>query len=285
MRYNSGMTSITLPIADRWFDRVQVDDSITLLWEPHVVPLMRCNIWHVRGRDRDLVIDTGMGVTSLVEAAADLFDRPITAVATHGHADHIGGHHEFDDVVAHPNEAALLAAPNFDSLDPELAWGDAVLEGLRASGYELAERYFVTALPPGVTFQSYAQRAAPVTRLVDEGDTIDTGDRSFEVLHLPGHSPGSIGLWESATGTLFSGDAIYDGPLLDELPESDIDDYCTTMERLLTLPVTVVHAGHDPSFDRSRLHELARRYLADRGGCHAEPNSDPRGFPQSGGVQ
>jgi hypothetical protein len=32
----------------------------------------------------------------------------------------------------------------------------------------------------------------------------------------------------------------------------------------LTLPVTVVHAGHDPSFDRRRLHELAKQYLARR---------------------
>ena len=46
---------------------------------------------------------------------------------------------------------------------------------------------------------------------------VDIGNRHFEVLHLPGHSPGSIGLWEEASGTLFSGDAVYDGPLLDEL--------------------------------------------------------------------
>ena len=83
-------------------------------------------------------------------------------------------------------------------------------------------------------------------------------------MHLPGHSPGSIGLWERDTGTLFSGDAIYDGPLLDELPESSIDEYCRTMERLLTLPVTVVHGGHDPSFGRERLRELARAYLERR---------------------
>src|SRR5436309_1538339 len=48
-----------LQIADRWFERRRIDDDITLLWEPHVVPLLRCNIWHVRGRDRDLLIDTG----------------------------------------------------------------------------------------------------------------------------------------------------------------------------------------------------------------------------------
>ena len=90
------------------------------------------------------------------------------------------------------------------------------------------------------------------------------GNRHFEVLHLPGHSPGSIGLFEAATETLFSGDAVYDGPLLDELPESDISDYVRTMKRLLELPVRVVHAGHDPSFGGERLRELASAYLERR---------------------
>ncbi len=90
---------------------------------------------------------------------------------------------------------------------------------------------------------------------------IDLGDRAFEVLHLPGHSRGSIGLWEPSTGTLFSGDAIYDGPLLDELPESNIVSYIRTMKRMRELPVSVVHAGHEPSFGRARLHELIDAYL------------------------
>lgn len=93
---------------------------------------------------------------------------------------------------------------------------------------------------------------------------IDLGNRVLEVLHLPGHSPGSIGLWESATGILFSGDAIYDGPLLDELPGSEIASYINTMRRLEKLPARVVHAGHDPSFDGTRLRQLARAYLERR---------------------
>ena len=84
------------------------------------------------------------------------------------------------------------------------------------------------------------------------------------MLHLPGHSPGSIGLWEAKTGTLFSGDAIYDGPLLDEIDGADIPTYVRTMKRLRALPVEVVHAGHDPSFGRARLIELCDAYLAKR---------------------
>ena len=93
---------------------------------------------------------------------------------------------------------------------------------------------------------------------------VDLGDRAFEVMHLPGHSPGSIGLYEQRTQTLFSGDAIYDGPLLDTLADSDIALYRRTMQRLLELPVSIVHAGHDPSFDGARLQTLARAYLDSR---------------------
>jgi glyoxylase-like metal-dependent hydrolase (beta-lactamase superfamily II) len=84
------------------------------------------------------------------------------------------------------------------------------------------------------------------------------------VLHLPGHSPGSIGLWEAKTGTLFSGDAVYDGPLLDQLDGSDVSDYIRTMQRLRALPVRVVHGGHDASFGRERLIKLIDTYLSSR---------------------
>jgi glyoxylase-like metal-dependent hydrolase (beta-lactamase superfamily II) len=102
------------------------------------------------------------------------------------------------------------------------------------------------------------------TRTLEEGDVVDLGDRHFEVLHLPGHSPGSLGLWEQASGILFSGDAIYDGPLLDDLPDSDVSDYVRTMQRLRELPVRVVHGGHDASFGRERLIELANAYIVSR---------------------
>src|SRR5690606_15480213 len=95
-------------------------------------------------------------------------------------------------------------------------------------------------LPPGWPgAASYAIAPAPPTRILEEGDIVDLGDRHFEVLHLPGHSPGSIGLWEAATGILFSGDAVYDGELLDDNADSSIPDYLRTMERLRALPVRV----------------------------------------------
>jgi len=82
------------------------------------------------------------------------------------------------------------------------------------------------------------------------------------VLHLPGHSPGGIALWEAAAGILFSGDTVYDGPLIDDAYHSHIDDYIRSMERLRTLPVRTVHGGHFASFGRARFIELIDGYLA-----------------------
>ena len=97
-----------LPIADHWFERKRIDDEITLLWEPHVDPLVRCNIWHVRGRDRDALIDSGLGIASLKAAADDLFEKEVVAVATHIHYDHVGSLHEFDTRVMHRIEAPKM---------------------------------------------------------------------------------------------------------------------------------------------------------------------------------
>ena len=119
-----------------------------------------------------------------------------------------------------------------------------------------------TALPPGnYSSETYRVTPAPATRLLSEGDAIDLGDRRLAVIHTPGHSPGSIALWEEATGILFSGDAVYNGPLVDDCYHSDIDAYRTTMERLLAIPARVVHGGHFPSFDGARLRALIRAFL------------------------
>jgi glyoxylase-like metal-dependent hydrolase (beta-lactamase superfamily II) len=262
---------MSFTIADRWFEFETLTDGITKIWEPHVIPLMRCNIWHVRGRDRDLLIDTGMGVASLNEAARHLFGKILSAVATHTHLDHVGSHHEFPDRIAHPIEAPRLAAPGGRASLRRDDYPAAFIQSLEEAGYEVGPTY-ITALPhAGYDLDSYRLVPAPVTRMVVEGDVIDLGDRVFEVLHLPGHSPGSIGLWEDTTGILFSGDAIYDGPLLDGGGDGDIPAYINTMRRLETLPARVVHAGHDPSFGRDRLKELARAYLDRREGAQVRP--------------
>ncbi len=94
-----------------WYRIRRLDDDVTLIDEPWIHQYYRCNIWHVRGRDRDMLVDTGMGVVSLRAEVPLVTERPLTAVASHTHYDHVGGHHEFPDRVVHRDEASLLASP------------------------------------------------------------------------------------------------------------------------------------------------------------------------------
>jgi len=252
---------LDLPVADPWFVRERFDDTITLVTEPHVHPLLRCNVWHIRGRDTDLVVDTSLGIRPLRHLVERELAGGLLAVATHAHADHVGGLHEFDERAIHVDEADVIAASGVAVLDATL-FPETVVGPYRDGGYDIPDLLVDAAPTGGIATAVYEIAAAPATRLLHDGDIIDLGDRAFEVLHLPGHSPGSVGLWDAASGVLFSGDAVYDGPLLDELEGSNIPAYIATMQRLRELPVTVVHGGHEASFGRARLVEICVTHLA-----------------------
>ena len=177
-------------------------------------------------------------------------ERPLVAVASHTHFDHIGGHHEFAERLVHRDEANLMAAPTRANTLADPYVTDEIFTALPPAPYRSAE---------------YGVKAAPATRVLEDGDTIDLGDRRLEVIHTPGHSPGEIMLWEAASGILFSGDTVYDGPLIDDAYHSDIAAYVASMKRILDLPVRIVHGGHFPSFDGERYRALIRAYLDEKG--------------------
>jgi glyoxylase-like metal-dependent hydrolase (beta-lactamase superfamily II) len=247
-------------VAERWFEHTTVGDGIVRITEPHVDPFLQANLYLVRGRDRDVLIDAGLGLASLTDELPDLFERRVLAVATHRHFDHVGGLREFEAVAIHGEDAEAVAS---GEIFASLLIDDYTPEEL--SGYDPPEA-LLTALPHGgFDPAGYRVEAVTPTVLIDEGDVLDLGERKLEVLHLPGHTPGEIGLWEDETGTLFSGDCVYEsGVLLDELPESNIRDYVGSMERLRDLSVSIVHGGHDGPFGRARLLELIDDYVRRR---------------------
>ena len=60
--------------------KIKIDDGISCIQETGVANFMRCNIWHVKGRDFDLIIDTGMGINPLKEIHEILWAAPSSAV-------------------------------------------------------------------------------------------------------------------------------------------------------------------------------------------------------------
>ena len=121
----------------------------------------------------------------------------------------------------------------------------------------------VIKTPPNPAFvaSSWSYPSAPLTLEISEGDVIDLGDRVLQTLHLPGHSQGSVGLWEAKSGLLFTGDVLYDGTLYDHLYHSVPDTLCESLRRLREIPVNTVRAGHYQSFNRARMHTVIDEYL------------------------
>lgn len=250
-----------LPVAGSWYEVTRVTADLTVITEPHVDPLLRANIWHLRGRDRDLVVDAGLGVVPLRPALPWLFERDPILVVTHAHLDHMGGAAEFGEVCAHPAEPVHDPVPG--TLDTARLAG---LLGLDLSG---APELMLTALPSAdYDPASYHLAPVPSPRPVTDGDRIDVGGRELAVLHLPGHTPGSLAVFDPADGTLFSGDVVYDldegEQLLDEIHGADAGDYLRSLARLADLPVGVVRPGHGPGFGRARLLELVDGYTRSR---------------------
>jgi glyoxylase-like metal-dependent hydrolase (beta-lactamase superfamily II) len=255
-----------LPVADTWFTCRQVGPNVTLILEPHVHVLEQANMFLVQGHERDMILDTGMGIVPLRPYLDTLRADPgkeIICVSSHTHIDHIGGVHEFDIRLVHPAEADEMAAPSGlkslyrDDMPARL------IQTFLDAGYPPLDEVLINALPyAGYDPRSYTLHGAPATGLLKEGDTINLGDHLYEIIHLPGHSPGGIGVYERATGVLFAGDAIYDGPLIYDGPGMSVQDYLETFTKLRALNPTLIHGGHDPSFGSDRLREIMDHYEA-----------------------
>lgn len=254
-----------LPVATPWYETHRLGERLWLITEPHVHPIFSANMHLILGRDADLLIDSGMGIAPLrpvVDGLRPQPDKPIICLSSHTHVDHIGAAHEFETRLVHPSEADELAAPSPYSLrsaDLPAALTDMFTE----AGYAPLWGHLVDALPRAdYDLATYAIPPAPATGVVEDGDVIDLGDWRAEVLHLPGHSPGQIGLWHSDSRTLFGADAIYDGPLIFDGPGMDVGDYANSLKRLRDMPIATVHGGHDPAFDATRLRQIIDDYLS-----------------------
>ena len=79
-----------------------------------------------------------------------------------------------------------------------------------------------------------------------EGDTIDTGSAKFKVMHIPGHSEGSIGLWEEESRSIISGDTVFaDGGIgRYDLPSGSLTELRESIERLSAMGARNLYPGH-----------------------------------------
>ena len=235
-----------------WYRLSDAGHGVTRITEPFVDPYYSANLYFVRGRDRDLLVDAGMGIMPLKSVLPLTEGQPVLALATHIHVDHVGALHEFADRAGLMAEAAL-----YETMPDGATYAE-----------EYRHRPMPVTKPPhaGWKIEDYRLKPAPLTLPLKEGDRVDLGDRSFAVLELPGHSP-CIALFDAANGVLFAGDAIYDDQLLDDMPCSDKAAYRATMRRLIEeIDARIVFGGHGEPLDGARMREIAEEYLVTTSG-------------------
>lgn len=181
----------------------------------------------LNGTERSLLIDTGLGISNIYEAVIKRTDKPITAVATHIHWDHIGGHKYFPDFYAH---------------SAELDW----LNGKFPLSLETIKQMVVERcdLPTGFNIDGYTFFQGMPTKVLTDHDIIEIGARKIEVLHTPGHSPGHLCFWDQERGYLFTGDLVYKGTLFAYYPSTDPVQYLASLEKVAALPVKRVLPAH-----------------------------------------
>lgn len=225
-------------------------------------PLRAINSYVIRGRDRALMIDTGMNRPECIEvmqaALRDLvidLDRTDLFI-THGHSDHVGLvsllRTNAARIFLNPADAAI-------ALDPNL-WTD-MAAAARAHGFPDPD----TAVEkhPG---RRYLFSGQPEFTECREGDTLAVGRYVLRCVETPGHTPGHTCLYEAEAKLFFSGDHLLDsitpnisgwGPALDPL-----GDFLASLEKVAAYDIRLVLPGHrTPILDhRRRIEELKEHH-------------------------
>lgn len=225
-----------------WFTTQQIDEDTHILseykhWE-------ESHAYLLNGAASSLLIDTGLGIENIYNAVAQLTDKPIAAVATHVHWDHIGGHAYFPDFYVHEDEVNWLAGEF-----------PLTVEQIKAFVAQDCE------LPEGFNVDEYKLFQGSATRVLKDNSAIELGGRTIQALHTPGHSPGHMCFYEKDRGYLFTGDLAYKGTLFAHFPSTDPVAYLSSIERVSDLAVKKVFpAHHDLHIEPSILQEMKKAF-------------------------
>jgi glyoxylase-like metal-dependent hydrolase (beta-lactamase superfamily II) len=210
---------------DNWFTIDQIDKRTYIISEYRHWEETHCYL--LNGSKFSLLIDTGLGICDIHNEVKKLTDNPIIAVATHIHWDHIGGHKFFPDFYAHQAELNWLDGEFPLTIDQIK---DMVVDRCKLpDGYDVSKYEFFQGKP---------------TKVLKNNEIIDIGNRSIQILHTPGHSPGHMCFWEKEQGYLFTGDLVYKDTLFAYFPSTDPDAYLNSLELVARLPVKYVFPAH-----------------------------------------
>ena len=206
-----------VPNADSWFEVYKIRPGVFAIYEPH--QLEEVISYLIIGGDRALLFDTGMGISNIQAVVTGLTKLPVSVVNSHTHNDHVGDNWRFSEVYAMDT--------GFTRTNARGSKEDAQAE--------LAPEELCGALPAGFDAKAYATKPFRITHWLHDGGRIDLGGRTLKVIGTPGHTPDAIALLDEKSGLLFTGDSFYLGPIYLYRPETDLDAYVASMQRLVLL--------------------------------------------------
>ena len=235
-------------VDDDWFKVYRVATGVHAINEPRQSEGVTSFL--IVGSKRAVLFDSGLGVGRIGRVVGSLTALPVTVVNSHTHFDHVGGNREFRDVRNLDVPFSLASAR-----------GD-VTDSLREYAAEtLAEDRVCGPLPAGVRSREYVIPAWRVAAHVRDGERLDLGDRSLEIVRTPGHTPDSLCLLDRTNGLLFTGDTYYSGEIYLWAPETDVASYTASIERLARLVPglrKLLPAHGSPVAEPRRLLELSK---------------------------
>ena len=202
---------------DPWFEVYKIVPGVFAIYEPHQFEEVISYL--VLGTQRALLFDTGMGISNIKAVVEALTELPVGVVNSHTHNDHVGDNWRFTDVYGMPTD--------FTRTNAKGSTADAQAE--------LAPGQVCGALPAGFDAKAYRTRAFHISHWLQDGDKINLGDRTLQIISTPGHTPDSIALLDQRNGLLFTGDTFYLGPIYLYRPETDLDAYVSSVKRLAEL--------------------------------------------------
>ena len=246
-------------VSDLWFEVYKPAPGVFAIYEPHQAE--ETIGYLIVGKKQALLFDTGMGISDVKKLTEELTKLPIIVLNSHTHDDHVGGNWEFETVYGMDTYFTRKNAQG-SSEDAQA---------------EITPDQICGALPKGFDSKTYATRPWKITAFKHDGDRIDLGGRTIEIIATPGHTPDAISLIDRTNRLLFTGDTYYPAPIWLFRPETDLDAYAASIRRLATLApqVKLVLGAHNvPVAHPSVLPRLVVAFDAVRAGkVTATPDS------------
>jgi glyoxylase-like metal-dependent hydrolase (beta-lactamase superfamily II) len=235
--------------SQKWFEVYKLLEGLFAIYEPY--QFEEAISYLVVGKERAVVIDTGTGIGNLKQVISELTELPVSVINTHGHWDHIGNNYQFEEVVCFNNADCIkkLRTGVDNTYLQESITGDSLWK----------------PLPEGFDPVTWKIQPVEPTALLVNGSLIDLGDRTLEVIHTPGHSPGSSCLLDKKNRVLFTGDTFFPGPLYAYPEDVNIEDYIASIDKLKSRldEYDYLCSGHNDPWVKSEVIDLVAKAFQD----------------------